>query len=72
MFSLRSCLVYAGRMLLLMVEQVFLPMGEVWSMPDAKTQCTVGERGGQKAEKNFFCLNFSYLAIKYEFYSTTM
>ena len=27
-------------------------------------------RGGQRADKNFSCLNFSCLVIKYEFYFT--
>lgn len=27
-----------------------------------------GERGGERTEKSFLCLNFSCLAIKYEFY----
>ena len=36
-------------------------------MPNADTQCTVRESGGQRAEK-IVCLNFSCLAIKYEFY----
>ena len=53
-YLLRSCLVDAGRMLLFMAEQVFLLMGEVWSMHNADTQCTEGERGGQRAEKNFY------------------
>ena len=51
-----------------MVEQVFLLMGEVWSMHDVDTQCTVkGERRPEGREE-FLCLNFSCLAIKYEFY----
>ena len=33
-------------------------------------QC--GERGGQKAEKNFMCLGLSCLAIRYEFYFTNL
>ena len=71
MFPLRSCLVDAGRTLLFVVEQVFLLMGEVWLMPEAGTKCTVeGRGGGQRAENIFSCLNFSYLAIKYEFYFT--
>ena len=44
-YLLRSCLVDAGRMLLSMVEQVFLPT-EVWLMHSADTQYTVWERGG--------------------------
>ena len=59
-YLLRSRLVDARRMLLFMVGQVFLLMGKVWSMHDADTLCTVaGERRGQRAEKNFLCLNFS-------------
>ena len=52
-----------------MAEQVFLPTGEVWSMGNEGTQCTVGREAGQRAEKNL-CLNLSCLAIKYEFYFT--
>ena len=70
MFSLRSHLLGAGRMFLLMAEQVFPLMGEVWSVYNADTQCRVGEREGQRAEENFLCLSFSCLAIKYEFYFT--
>lgn len=55
---LRSCL-DAGRMLLLVVESVFLLMGEVWSMPNAGTQGTVGGEGRPPDRKNFLCLNFS-------------
>lgn len=29
-----------------------------------------GERGGERTEKSFLCLNFSCLAIKCEFYFT--
>ena len=55
-------------MLLFILEQVFLPMGEVWSMYNADTQGTLRERGGLRAE-NFY-VKFFYLAIKYEFYFT--
>ena len=42
------------------------PTGEVWSMHNVDTQCTLrGER--LKGRENAFCLNFSWLAIKYEF-----
>ena len=69
-YLLRSCPVDARTMLLFTVEQVFLPMGDIWSMQNADTQCTVvGERGGQWTE-TFLCLNFSCLAIKCEFYFT--
>ena len=37
-----------------MVEQILLPVGEVWSMPNADTQGTVGEKGGQRVKKNFY------------------
>ena len=70
-YLLRSCLVDAWRMFLFMVEQVFLPMGEVWSMPNADTQCAAEGREEAKGQrKKFLCLNFSYLAIKHEFYFT--
>lgn len=55
---LRSCL-DSGRMLLLMVEPVFLLMGEFWSMPNVGTQGTVGDEGRPLDRKNFLCLNFS-------------
>ena len=65
MLSLRSYLIDAGRILLFPVE-----MGEVWSMHNADTQCTVpGERRPKGREHSFLCLNFSRLAIKYEFIS---
>ena len=53
-----------------MVEQVFLLMGEVWSMHNADTHCTLEGREGPKGRENFLCLKFSCLAIKYEFYFT--
>ena len=36
-YLLRSCLVDTGRRLPFLAEQVFLPMGEVWSMSNADT-----------------------------------
>ena len=36
--GLKSCLVDARGMLLFMVEEAFLPVGEIWSMHDANTQ----------------------------------
>ena len=51
-----------------MVEQVFLPMGEVWSMPNADTQCIVRGERRPKGREKCICLNFSHLAIKYDFY----
>ena len=48
-------------------EQVFLPTGSSGQCK-MQTHCAEsGERGGQSSEK-IFCLNFSCLAIKYEFY----
>ena len=49
---LRSCLVDAGRMLPLMVEQVFLLMGEVWLMHN--TQCTIEGREEAKGQRRIF------------------
>lgn len=48
------------------VERVFWPMGEVWSMYKAKSQCIVEGRKEAKGRS----LNFSFLSIKYEFYFT--
>ena len=53
-YLLRNCLVDVGRMLLFMVEQVFLPVGEVWSTHNADTQCTVGGEGKPKGREEFF------------------
>ena len=58
-YLLRSCLVDAKRMLLFMVEQVFLLMGEVLLMRNADTQCTVGGERRPKGREEFLCLNFS-------------
>ena len=63
---LRSCLVDARRMLLFMVEQVFLPIEEVWSIQIHNAQGEEERR--PKGREIFLCLNLSYLAIKYEFY----
>ena len=60
-YLLRHCLVVARRMLLFRVEQIFLPMGEVWSMHNEDTQCRVGGGGGQRAEKNFYVYIFLVL-----------
>ena len=56
--------------LLFIVEQVFLLMGEVRSMHNADTQCTVRGEGRPKGREEFLCLNFSCLAVKHEFYFT--
>ena len=58
----------AGRMLLF--EQVILLIGDVWWMPNADTQCTVGAERSPKGREEFLSLNNSYLVIKYEFYFT--
>ena len=52
-----------------MVEQVFLPMGEVWAMHNADAQCTVGGEGKPKGREEFLFLNFSCLAIDMNFIS---
>ena len=54
-YLLRSCLVGARRMLLLIVEWIFLLMGEVWLMHNADTQCTVGVDGWPRGREEFLC-----------------
>ena len=47
-----------------MVEQVFLLMGEVWSICDADTQCTGEENKETKEQRNFFLMFFHiFLAL---------
>ena len=41
-------------MLLFMFEQVFLLMGEVWSIYNADTQCTAEGKEKAKGQRNFF------------------
>ena len=53
-----------------MVEQEFLPMGKVWSVHNADTQCTLWGERRPKGREKFLCLNFSCLAMKYECYFT--
>ena len=65
---LKSGLVDARGMLLFMVEEVFLPMGEIWSMHDANTQSTVRGNRRPKGREEFLWLNLSCLVIRYEFY----
>ena len=48
--------------MLLMIEQVFLLMKEIWLMHSG------GERR-PKGREEFFCLDFSYLAISVNFIS---
>ena len=62
-----SCLGDARRMLLFRAEQVFLPTGKFWSMPNADAQCTVEGREEAKGQRKFFTFKFSCLAIKCEF-----
>ena len=56
-------------MLLFIVEQLFLLMGEVWVMHNTDAQYAQVERDCRRAD-NFLCVNFSCLAKKYEFYFT--
>lgn len=70
MLSFTEFLIDARRTLLSMVEQLFLPVGEVWSMHNTDTQCALWGERRPKGKEDFLCLNFSYLAIKYEFYVT--
>ena len=42
-----------------MTEQVLLPMGKVWSMPNADTQGTVEGREEGKGERGFLMFKFS-------------
>ena len=53
-----SCLFGAGKMLFFMVEQVFLLMGEIWSMPNVDIQCTVQGREETKGQRTFFMFKF--------------
>ena len=57
-YRLRSCLVGAGRMLLFIVEQVFLPMARF--VPCIKQTHNAQERAKRKPKgrENVFCLNF--------------
>ena len=52
-YLLRSCFVYAGRMFLFVVVQVFLLMGEVWFMHKGDTKRSVL---GQKAKGQRICV----------------
>lgn len=65
---LKSCLVDAKGMLLFMAEEVFLPMGEIWSMHDTNPQCTVRGKRRSKGREEFLWLSLSCLVIRYEFY----
>ena len=68
-YLLRSCLGDAKKMLLFLVEQVFLLMGKSgWYMMQILNAQWKGER--RPMGREILCLNFSYLAIKYKFYFT--
>ena len=68
MLSLRNCPTDAGSLWLFAAEQVCLSMGAFWSMCSADIRCLVGGKGRPKDGEDFFCLNFSHLAMKDEFY----
>ena len=55
-------------MLLVVFEQVFLPMGEVWMLHNADTQFTVRKRG-QRAEKKFYVKIFLVMSQNMSFIS---
>lgn len=65
----RSCLVDARRILLFMVEQGFLLMGEDWLMYNTDTRCAVQGREEAIGREKFLCSNFSRLALEYGFLS---
>ena len=50
-YVLRICLVYPKKMLLVVFEQVFLPVGEVWMLHNADTQRTLRKREESKGRK---------------------
>ena len=57
-YHLKSWLVGTRRMLLFVIEWVFLPRGEVWLMHNADTQCTVEGREKAKGQKKVFMFKF--------------
>lgn len=57
-YLLRSCLVGTRRMLFFVVEKVFLPMGEVWSMHEADSQYTVEGREEAKGQRKICTFKF--------------
>ena len=64
---LRSCIVDAGKMLLLKAEQVFLLMGRLGRPITQMLQAQLwGKRWPKGREK--ICFSFSRLGINYEFY----
>ena len=54
----RSCLVDARRILLFMVEQGFLLMGEDWLMYNTDTRCAVQGREEAIGQREIFMLKF--------------
>ena len=69
LLSFKKSLVDARIMLLVMAEQVFLPRGNVWSKGIRQIQSAQQRRKRTSKDKQY-CLCFSFLAIKYEFYFT--
>ena len=63
MSSCRICLADAGRTLLLMDEQVFLPMGDVWSIHDADTHAQQRERRPKFSSVQFSSVAQSCLTL---------
>ena len=66
LFKELSC--YARGMLFFMIEQLFLPVGEVWWMHNEVMQCTEEGRREAKMQRKKMLNFFSCFAIKYEFY----
>ena len=58
MLSFKELSYWSRRMLLFMVEQVFLQMREVWLMHNADTQCTVAGREEAKGKRKMFMFKF--------------
>ena len=67
---LSGCFADDRRMLLFIIELVFLMIEEFWLMDNADTLYTVGGERKTKVKDKFLCLNFSYLDIKHDFYFT--
>ena len=55
------------RMLLFMVEQVFLTMDSIWSIYNADIQCTVDRREEARQQRKSFSFKHSLTYLKYEF-----
>ena len=63
-YFLRSCLGDAGKRFLFMVERVFLPMGEVWSLYNADIKGMVGET--EEAKRRTKCFMFKFFLSCYK------